>query len=131
MVEVSPALLALRQEQSALIRGRGQRHVPVREQLLRVGERMAFEVIFELGEPDLHARTSGVGVGGDVFGEGTRQRRGLADARFHAGSFSRRESSRRDADNGRSWTSISICQNSRSGSKQSVEIVWRAYASPT
>ena len=127
VIEVSAALFALGQQQSALIRRRRWRYPSIREQLAGIRERVRFEVILELGKPNLHAAAAGVGVGGNIVGEAAGQRGRLADAGFHAGSFSAHD----PADCGRSTTSISICQNSRNGSMHSADTDRRAYARPT
>src|SRR5262249_39798557 len=53
------------------------------------------EVVFQLGQPDLHRRAADVRVGVDVLGERLGQRGGFADAGFHsAGSLGARHSFR-------------------------------------
>ena len=69
VVEMSLALLALRQQQSALIRRGGQPNSSIGEQSLGVRRGMCFEVLFELCEPDLQGRKAAAGAGFDVVQE--------------------------------------------------------------
>ncbi len=67
MIVVRPPLFALGEEEPALIGGRGQHELLVLNPLPGVGGRVLFEVLFELGEPDLHGPAAGRGKIGHVL----------------------------------------------------------------
>ncbi len=69
VIVMSFALLALREQQTALVGGGGQRHFAVFEQFARVGERVLLQVGFQLRQPNFQSMTAAVGVAVDIVGE--------------------------------------------------------------
>src|SRR5262249_18782213 len=84
VVEVGLALFALREEQTALVRGRGGDKFTIGEQPTREVERVRFEVLFELGQPQFGSPPADVAERGQVVGERRGKGRRLTDAEFHS-----------------------------------------------
>src|SRR5262249_43825975 len=76
-------LVALRQQEAALVRGGRKGHLAVFQQLAGLGQGMGFQMRFQLGQPDFESGTASVGVGVDVVSEGGGGSSSLADKRAH------------------------------------------------
>jgi hypothetical protein len=83
MIEMNTPLLALRYQQSSLIGSSRKRHLLVIKQPSRLRKRMAFQVGFELGQPNFHSAKPSAGERLYVFRKRGSHRGRFADARLH------------------------------------------------